>query len=319
MKMLFILNLFLLVISLRAEVKYFSTDVNFFNKKENHGKLQELEKNLKAYKILLVPGLATDLTQKAGEITGLLGLTNAKGFLAPFYAQMAWLRSVGLDISMVSVNRVGGCMENGEVIANAIATSSKPVVLITQSKGGVDALHGLLRFPHLQKKIKKWIAYQPPILGTPLANIVQENLTLNKPVDGLLALLKGTALTYEDMTTVYRTNYFTLFESEIKKLVESVPTTILVTLEKPANFASYLLEHPSKNAFLSPLVPVITNYNKEINDGIAMVKGTCLEKARCFFLDNVDHFAAVMDTAPYKGLSKEARVGLMQYLLYYSL
>lgn len=319
MKILTVVSLFFLLISTQAELKYFSTDVTFFNKKENKDKLPILEKSLKAYKILLVPGLATDLTQKTGEITGLLGLTNQQGFLAPFHAQMIWLKKAGLDASMVTINRVGGCRENGEVIANAIAGSVKPVILITQSKGGVDALHGLLRFPHVQKKIKKWIAYQPPILGTPLASIVQENLALNKPADGLLSLLKGTALTYEDMAVVYRTNYFTLFESEIKKLTDVVPTTVLVTLEKPASFTNYLLEKPSRNAFLSPLVPVITSYNNEINDGIAMVKGTCLEKSRCFFLDNVDHFAAVMDTSPYKGLTNEARVGLLQYLLYHSL
>lgn len=295
----------------RVDLKEFE---NKFANKEAH-----ILKQLKNVKILLVPGLATDLTEKTGQITGYLHLTRAEGFLAPFHQQKIWLKSQGIDFEMVNINRVGGCQENAKTISNAIEKSTKPVVLITQSKGGIDTLHALVKNKKLHSKIVRWLAYQPPVLGTPLADLVNEYKLLSLPTDGLINLLEGTPFTYKDMTTTYRENYFQLYENDILEITKKIPTTVLVTFEEERDLSTYLTTAPEKNPFLSPLVKVIHLETRESNDGIALMRGTCLPGAKCFIKGGIDHFAAVMDTYPFKGITPIERLRLMQFLLYHTL
>lgn len=301
-----------------AKPTYYRIDLKEFENKFAQKEAQVL-KQLKNVKVLLVPGLATDLTEKAGEITGYLDLTREKGFLAPFYQQKIWLKSRGVDFEVVNINRVGGCQENAKVISKAIEDSDKPVVLITQSKGGVDALHALVKNKKLHSKVVRWLAYQPPVLGTPLADLVNEYKLLSLPTDGLINLLEGTPFTYKDMTTTYRENYFQLYENDILEITKKIPTTILVTFEEERDLSTYLTTAPEKNPFLSPLVKVIHLETRETNDGIALLRGTCLPGAKCFIKGGIDHFAAVMDTYPFKGITPTERLRLMQFLLYYTL
>src|SRR5262245_451365 len=101
---------------------------------------------LKPYRILLVPGLATDTTEAFGRITGPLHLTAMEGFLASFYQQRKWMDEAGIDYEMAEINRLGSCDENGDAIVDAILRSPKKVIVVTQSKAGVDALHGFVRY-----------------------------------------------------------------------------------------------------------------------------------------------------------------------------
>src|SRR5262245_29177000 len=72
---------------------------------------------LAPYRIILVPGLATDLTERVGKLTGELGLTPKDGFLAPFFQQRNWMRRSGIPFEMAPINREGGCDEDGDIVA----------------------------------------------------------------------------------------------------------------------------------------------------------------------------------------------------------
>jgi hypothetical protein len=90
----------------------------------------------------------------------------------------------------------------------------------------------------------------------------------------------------------------------------------LVTTESAVGWTKYLFSvRKAKIAFLAPFVKVISDRGGGPNDGIATIPGTCLPRATCFFVSGIDHFAAVMNTAPFKTPSPEERVTLFRTML----
>jgi hypothetical protein len=278
----------------------------------------KLINELRNYRLLFLPGLATDITEKAGVLTGKLGLTNPEGFLASFYVQINWAKSLGIETRMSQINRLGSCDENGKVILEEILASKKPVLIISQSKAGVDFMHGLMttvgQSAKLRHKIKAWIAYQPPFAGSPLADLVNDHIAIDYPTRGLVDLLKGTPLTYKEMSLKFRKNFNYYYEDEIKVITKQIPMTTLVTQTSTVDMMDYL-ENPSRNNFLGPLVNLIESKYHLPNDGIAIVPGTCIDGSNCYFKYNVDHFNAVMDTSPYSGFNISERLQIFKFLL----
>jgi hypothetical protein len=270
---------------------------------------------LAPYKILLVPGLATSYTAQVGHITGLLHLTPKDGFLAPFHHPIQWMRRQGIDFEMVPMSTVQGCEENGRAIAAAIRRSAKKVILVSQSKGGVDILYGLNRQPDLLSRVAGWVAYQPPHAGSILADILLEKPG-RRATYWLFDALEGSGLAVEDMTTRVRAAFNAKYAAQIQAIARAFPVVTLITTESPASWARYLFSvNKSRIAFLAPFVQVIRDRRGGPNDGIATVAGTCLPGAICFYVDGIDHFAAVMNTAPFKTLSPEWRVTLFRTML----
>ena len=73
--------------------------------------------HLSPYKILLVPGLVTDVTEEIGLFTRWIHLTPTAGFLSSFYQQRSWMTQNGIDFEVAPINRSGSCDENGDTIA----------------------------------------------------------------------------------------------------------------------------------------------------------------------------------------------------------
>jgi hypothetical protein len=271
---------------------------------------------LKPFRVLLVPGLATDTTESIGRVTGPLGITAPEGFLSAFHQQRRWMDEAGVDYEVAPINRRGSCDDNGDAIVDAILRSPKPVIVVTQSKGGVDTLHGLVRYPTALGKIAGWVAYQPPLAGSPLADLLQDRRAVRAGSNLLFRLMGGTGLALRDMTTSFRAEYKRLYAPEIERVIRAIPIVTLVTTEYASSWRKYLFaKDRSDVAFLGPFVETIRLRGFGMNDGIATVEGTCLETAHCVYLDGIDHFAAVMDTGPFKTLDRQSRVAMFRALL----
>ena len=270
---------------------------------------------LKSYQIVLVPGLVTDFTQKVGKVFGWLGITSKDGFLASFFQQSNWMHEASIYFEMAPINREGGCDENGEVIARVIATSAKPVILVSQSKAGADIMHALVHHPEIVDNIAGWVAYQPPHAGSILADIMQSETVLKYPSNLFVKTLGGTPLAFTDMTTTYRSKFNFANADRIKALTSAFPIVTLVTTATTVSWERYLLGRNSSFSFLAPFVGVISEHDGGSNDGIATVKGTCIRNSDCVYLTGIDHFAAVMNTSPFLGPSKVDRIALFRALL----
>lgn len=278
---------------------------------------------LKPYRLLLVPGLVTDVTEEVGKFTEKLRLTPTPGFLSSFFQQREWMAASHIDFEIAPINRAGTCDENGDAIARAIAESPRPVILVTQSKGGVDTLHGLIRHPEVRAKVAGWVAYQPPHDGSILADMIQDHHALRGPTAAFLSLLRGTGLAIADMSTSSRRAYNEAHRFEIIGLTRTFPIVTLLTTETGASASRYLFGPRASSAFLAPFIPVIAERDRALsysglaglNDGIASVHGTCLERSACVYLTGIDHFDSVMNTAPFKSLASADRVSLFRAMV----
>lgn len=287
------------------------------------------KEDLLKYQVVFVQGLSTDLTHKLGLHLGPI-ISEQAGFLSPFYQQKKFLKRIGVDSFFAPINPNESCEQNGKVIANFInrrfAASRKKIILITQSKAGPDVLHGLMGNPEAIQKIAGWIAYQPPHGGTLLADVPTSGRVRNEFIHLLFRTLKGSGLAIAQMRRDYRRSFMGKYKGEISSLLKHVPTVTLVTDDLPLNhpetgsLIDFLLI-PVKGqsdtiSFLAPFVRPLAEDGGGLNDGIATVNGTCLSGGRsCVYLHGIDHFAAVMNTSPYKTLSEKEREILFQSLL----
>ena len=106
----------------------------------------------KEYEFLLVPGFMWDFTPRM------------------FGPNIDELRSMGIRTRFVRVHSMGEVQRNARIVARAIERSTaKKVVLVTHSKGGLDAMQALADRPDLVSKVAAFVAIQTPFDGVALA------------------------------------------------------------------------------------------------------------------------------------------------------
>ncbi len=90
-----------------------------------------------------------------------------KGYLDPV---RDWLSDSGIDHSTVQTRSDEPSAFNAQKIAQEIEASSKQVLLIAHSRGGVEVLEALIQAPHLRPKVFGVIFIQSPFYGTFVAD-----------------------------------------------------------------------------------------------------------------------------------------------------
>lgn len=154
--------------------------------KAKTGKLR-LPSDAKEYTYLLVGGLFTN------QYPGYMG-SNQKV-----------LKQAGLRVQKVAIDTAAGVATNAGQIRDAVLAATAQggqVVLIGQSKGGVDISAALALYPDLAAKVRSVITIQAPYGGTPIASDIQTCAELKPVVEGFVGLLNGdqhalTDLSYE--------------------------------------------------------------------------------------------------------------------------
>lgn len=117
------------------------------------GASRELPEEARRVRFLVVPGFSWDLL--------------AHVYLKP---NIDILRQRGLDFEFIETDSLGTPDQNAARIADAVARSDKPVVLLTHSKGGLDSIRALELHPELQPKVRKVLMNNTPYFGTPWAD-----------------------------------------------------------------------------------------------------------------------------------------------------
>lgn len=92
--------------------------------------------------------------------------------LLPSYFQpnLERLRELGLSAEIVRYDPLGDPAKNARSLARSVVAAPKPVVVIGHSKGGLDAMEMLERFPAARARVAKLVAIQSPFYGSPLAD-----------------------------------------------------------------------------------------------------------------------------------------------------
>lgn len=211
----------------------------------------------------------------------LLTLRQAK--LSDFFLSIeSKLTEAGAHVVVADVNTAAGVAVNGARVRQMIASSERPVCLVTHSKGGLDALEALIRAdPEVLAKVRCWVALQAPFYGSPLAD------TADAPVVGsvgafLLTLASGDGNSLADLRTDRRAAYM----GERSSSIENVVTRV-----RPLCVASFF--DGSDPRFPHPPQLVATRYWMDRlgqrNDSLVPTNSSILPGCRYVVLPNIDH------------------------------
>ena len=224
---------------------------------------------LRRHRVLLVPGYFSDLDSRY------------------FLDQLNWLASIGVEHEKLAVGSRQSVAINAPIIATAIRNSPKPVILITHSKGSVDALDALRAQPSLRTKVKGWLSLQGAFFGSPVADMLLDGARLNPWLATvILGYFGGTMESAQRLTTGASLAYYRDNKSAIDEVVRQVPAIAFAsafdgaTDGRPSTTLEIPLELMKRNGIRSDgLVPT----DAAVLPGMAFVKTS-----------GVDHIAPVM-------------------------
>lgn len=112
---------------------------------------------------------------------------------------------------------------NAPRVAAILRNFSRPVIIVTHSKGGIDTLAALLDNPDLWPKVRGVICIQTPFFGSQAADYITTGKYLYTAAGRLLRAMNGTEKTALELTTSLRISYYRQREKEINALLRAVP------------------------------------------------------------------------------------------------
>jgi len=254
---------------------------------------------LRRHKVLLVPGYF--------------------GNLHPTYfaEQLRWLASIGVDRERVAVTPGKSVAINAPIVAAAIRDSAQPVILVTHSKGSVDALEALRAEPSLRPKVKGWVSLQGAFFGSPVADLLLDGSLLDPVVaTAILWIFGGTKEAAEGLTTGASRAYYRDHAAAIGAVVREVPAIAFAsTLDGTSGAPTKtLLEIPRELMWREGIR----------SDGLVPTDAAVLPGMSFVKISGIDHIAPVMPAlerfdrvrmtkalllvvrAPFRGLPRDA-------------
>ncbi len=223
---------------------------------------------LRRYQVLLVPGYLSDL--------------NPDHFADP----MRWLGALGVEHKKAAIRSGHSSEINGAVIATTIKASAKPVILITHSKGAVDALEALLSEPALRGKVAGWIALQGPFFGSPVADKLLDGSLVNPVIATvILGFFGGTRESAQSLTTSASGAYYRRHTAAITQLLRDLPAVAFATIIESA---------PGAGANTALFIPHDLLARDGIrSDGLVPLDSAVLPGMDFVKVSGVDHIAPV--------------------------
>jgi triacylglycerol lipase len=213
------------------------------------------------------------------EAAGLIYLVvpGAMGHQVPRYMAKTrrHLESLGLEVHRSRINTAAGVAENaatlrGEILA--LARGRRSVVLVTHSKGGVDALAADALYREIRPLVRARVLMQPPWDGTPLAEMLDSRvsrlaLRLIGGSGALIADLQGTAR--QRFSFAHRTSH-------------GIPTVTLATSQ-------------SGWSALTPVAAVLRWRGGGDSDGVVPARSQEVPGTHVVRLDRLDHWSSVLE------------------------
>ncbi len=247
-------------------------------------------KNLQKYRILLVPGLFTDVGDKTPRLYKFPPLPREY-----FYSQDRWLAMHLVDHERVPVNSESLVKENAAIIAESVRASDKPVILIGHSAGGLDILEALISSPGLRDKVHGVIMIQSPFYSSPAMDYIVGSRVLNGMMKSLIRMCRGNQDLLNTLTIAARTKYMTENQAAIKELTARIPVISVATWKDPVAYKWDTVLKPLRDAMLK---------HGLVNDGMTGVESVLLPGSEQVKIAGLDHFGTVVDTST-PGFSRE--------------
>lgn len=244
-----------------------------------------LGERLRGYKVLLVPGLFSNVDKSRLPVAGIFFSSSTK----PRYEEhMAVLRELGVEHERLALQTESSVRVNGAEIARHIRASDNPVILLASSKAGLDVLAGLLASPELHRKVRGVAMLQAPFYGTPIADAIIDEGREDSLLGRILGSLGGSIDCLNDLTTEKTGRYMERNASAIVRLTAAVPVISVATW----------VDKPPKGEQDTGL-KLLRNYLLKrgyTNDGLVPVESALLPGSDFVKLPGADHGATAQPT-----------------------
>lgn len=211
---------------------------------------------LQNYNVLVVPGVLAEsfISDSANQIK--LNFLFEDGF----GEQLNLLERLNIEHQFLDLETENGPKENAKSIIAAIEKSTKPVLIYSHSKGGLDTLEAIRQRPDILTKIYGWVSVQSPFWGAPVASGFDKNLIFRDSGHRIFEWMGGSASGMNSLTIADRETYMN--SVEIKNLILEIKHKI-----KFINFGSF-----KKNRLgIDTPLELFRNYtqnNAGANDGV---------------------------------------------------
>lgn len=236
---------------------------------------------LEGVNVLMVPSFLSDFLMPARNA----GLTDY------FSRQEEWLAEQGMDMQMARSNTAASAADNAAWIATYVDSSPTPLCLITHSKGGVDVLTFLLNADDDQlSKVACWIALQPPLGGSPIADQVLASGDASAVSARSLSLLGGSLEALRDLGTQRRQKILVEHDKDIEDLARRIPILSVAGRFSPDTWLDAGFPYTIPHAWLD-------GHGQE-NDGLVPVSSAQLPHTPYVLIDAADHGATIRDATP---------------------
>lgn len=185
---------------------------------------------------------------------------------------------------------------NAKAISDFVGQNDRKIVLITHSKGSVDALAALIEnkdIPEVGRKIHAWLNIQGSIWGTPMADAIGHSGIAKLVADVGLALFGGSGQALTDMTLVTRHKFMNDHWDEVNQLSRDI---------KVLSFASSKdyeqMDRSIKTLYRSPFIgPVVAQAMKDqVHDGLVPTSHVLLPGGAFVIAADIDHADSVTNT-----------------------
>ena len=248
--------------------------------------------------IVVVPGLNWDL----------LGKTY-------FQSALARLRELGAEPRLLRTDPLGDHAGNTALIRAAIEASEGPVLLLGHSRGGVEAVEALRRFPGLAAKVLAVATVNAPHRGTLIADWLARRHWVYAALMAAGRLLNPLRLLATDPRR-WRQGIRELsvaYRSALEPFSPGVPVFSVASSFNPANLAMRIKSWFVPAFFLEP------------NDGIVPSAGGIFPGSRYALVDGLGHLAPAADAGwrarlsgmggPYRGFGGDLAEAMMRWIL----
>jgi pimeloyl-ACP methyl ester carboxylesterase len=233
---------------------------------------------LRSFQVIFVPGILSNQRQ----------ILNRYLPVSTYFEEHAqWLRAQGVAATILPIESENTCAQNAEHLRVALEKSSRPVLLFTHSKGGVDALHMFHTYPETRLLVKGWVTINTPFYGSPLADWIIENRVSHYMAKHIFRLLGGTRESLRDLTSEVRRQFIQANQSQIETLLAEIPMISVGSHKKNVPLKiDTSLELPRN---------LMDSYGYQ-NDGAVPWQSAILPNVSFVKLENVDHSTIAHDS-----------------------
>jgi hypothetical protein len=244
----------------------------------------EDERRLAGYKFILVPGLFACVDKSGLPLPG----SNKPPKPKPHFAeQVPWLKSIGAEYEILKLKTESSVRDNVPIIAAAVKASGKPVMIIAESKGGLDVLEALLKDASVPGRVKGIVMSQAPFRGTPVADFIVETPALRGLVAGVLEKVNGSIASMVELGTADRAAYMAENGARIAELTRTIPMLSVATWKDPSGKETDTALRPLRNLMLKRGLK---------NDGLVAIGSAIFPGTDYVKIEGPDHGAPIKKT-----------------------